>query len=113
MAKNYGSFAKDKNQVVIDIGTKFTTSDATSSPQNSPLAITTAVTTIAVPTDAAEMVIMGTVALRVSEIVGMTTYDFIPANQREVIPVARMDNVYIKADSTTGSLNFRFNHVAT
>lgn len=92
----------------IQIGGSFQTSDATGTPQNSPLSYTTGVITIAVPDNAVELILNPTTDLRVSELLAMTTYDIVIGGSKESIPVARMSNVYVKRDSASGTLNFRF-----
>jgi hypothetical protein len=109
MPKSFGSFALDSNSRPIESPTGISTQDATGSPQVSPLAITTGVTTIAVPTNAVEMVVTSSVVLRVSELLAMTRYFTIAANQTQVIPLARTDLLYVRGDSSAGTLSFNFN----
>lgn len=92
----------------IQIGNSFQTSDATASPQNSPLAYSTVIITIAVPVNAVELIVNPSTAMRISELPAMTTYDVIAALSKESIPVAGMNFVYIIRDSSNGTLNFRF-----
>ena len=103
-----GSLPRDRNGIAIQVGFSFSTSDATGTPQVSPLAFSTAVITIVVPDTAVEMVCMPTTDMRISELVGMAQYDVIKANIKEVIGCAKQQNIYIKRDSADGSLNFRF-----
>lgn len=93
---------------VMQVMAQFTTQDETSTPKTSPLAYTTAVITLKVPKEAIQVTFMPTTDMRVSDIVGMTTYDVIKANTKETIGCAGMQNIYIIRDSADGSLNFKF-----
>lgn len=111
MAKAYNQFKHESDRNVIPIANNFTTQDATGTPQTSPLSYSNSVITIAVPEDAAEMVLFPTTDLRVSEIVAASRYDVIQANTKEIVACANMDSIYIVRDSADGSLRFRFLHV--
>jgi hypothetical protein len=108
MAKNFASLAVEDNNTRLQTGCGIQTSDATASPQNSPLTITTGVTTIAVPTNAAEMVVKCDVAIRISEVAAMTTYFTLPASTVLAVPLARTDSIYIRGDAAGGTLQFYF-----
>ena len=108
MAKNYGSFVKDDNNESIVTGNGIQTFDSTASPKNSPLAITTGTTTLAVPSNAAEVVFNSSVALRISEVSNLATYFVIGASTTIAIPVGRLDNIYVAGDSSSGTLQFYF-----
>lgn len=106
---NFGSLARDRNQVAIQTGSSFTNADATGTPQTSPLAYTTGVYTIVVPTAAFELILMPTTDLRVGTEVTVATYDIVKANTKEAIGVANMQTIYIQRDASNGTLYFRFN----
>lgn len=108
MPKDYLSMPKDDNSISIPTGTGFLTQDATATPKTSPLAYSNSVITIAIPSNAAEVVFLPSTALRVSNIVGMTTYYTQPASTEHVYCVSRMDSIYIVRDSADGTLNFYF-----
>lgn len=112
MAKNglqsLNSLVRDQDRVPIQIGSSFQTEDATSTPQTSPLSYTASTTNLVVPDNAVEFVCQPTTALRISENSDMTPYDVIASNTKEAIPCARMSNIYITRDSSSGTLNFRF-----
>ncbi len=99
---------RDANRIAVQACGSFVTSDATSVAQTSPLSYTGSVTTIVVPDNALECILNPTTALRVSELVGMAQYDVIAANTKESIPCADMQNIYIKQDASSGTVNFRF-----
>jgi len=106
--KEDGNLPEDLNLRPIQIGGSFVTQDDTGTPQTSPLSYSSAVITIAVPTNALEFIVNPSTDMRISDIVGMARYDVIAANTKEAISVAEMDNVYIIRDSADGTVNFRF-----
>ncbi len=108
MAKDFASFKRDDNFVAIQTGTHFRTNDATGVPQQSPIAIDTNVTTIQIPSDAAEVVFLFSVATKVSEALAMPGYYTQPANIVQAYGVAGMDTMYIAAAAGTGTANFYF-----
>lgn len=109
-AANQGSMFRDDNRSSVPVGSSFVTADVTGTPQTSPLSLTTtAVFTIVVPDNAVLMTVYCSAAIRISELVGMAQYDVVPAYTKEVIHVSKMQNVYIKNDSTgTNNLYFKF-----
>lgn len=108
MARTYGNLATDASNKAIQAGNSIQTSDATASPNNSPLAFTSAVTTLVVPINALELVVTPSTALQVSELVAMGTYNVISAGTTMAFGVAGMSKFYIKADSSSGTLQFYF-----
>lgn len=108
MPKVYDNLSRDGSSAPIPSGNGILTADISGSPKLSPLAITTGVTTIAVPMNAAEMVIYSDVAVRIGEALALSSYFTIPATTAWVIPLAHSDNVYLRADSGTGTLQFYF-----
>lgn len=103
-----GPLVKDSNNHKVQIGSGFTVADVTTVPQTSPLSYTTGVVTIVVPDRAVEMILSPTTDLRISDTVGVATYDVIKANTKESIPCARQQNIYLQRDASNGTLNFRF-----
>src|ERR1035437_4953490 len=97
-ASYLNSLVIDQNAEAVQVGSSFVTVDATASPQASPLAFSSAVITIVPPDNAVEFVVAPTAALRVSELVGMGSYDVVAASTKESIPCARMSAIYIKRD---------------
>ncbi|MFA5037064.1 MAG: hypothetical protein WC479_07810 [Candidatus Izemoplasmatales bacterium] len=112
MAKNYSNIPKDGSARVIPVASGIKTEDATSTPQESPLAYTSAaVITIEVPENAAELIIKPSTDLRVSEEVAMGSYFVADGGSVHVIPVGRTDQIYIKGDSADGTLSFYFHFI--
>lgn len=103
-----GNVSRDGSRIAVQAGGSFTVADATGTPKTSPLAVSSAVITITVPDNAIEMIINPSAAMRISDTVGMTTYDVIAANTKESIPCAKMQYIYIVRDSGDLTLNFRF-----
>jgi hypothetical protein len=99
---------RDDNTTAVQIGSSIQTSDATATPQNSPLAFSNTVITIVIPDNAVEFIVAPSKDLRVSELANMSTYDVVATGTKEAIPCARMQNIYIVRDSADGTLNFRF-----
>lgn len=108
MARTYSNLARDASNAVIQAGNSFQTSDATASPNTSPLSYTGSVTTLVVPINALELVLTPSTALRISELVAMGTYNVISAGTTMAFGVAGMSKVYIKQDSANGTLQFYF-----
>jgi hypothetical protein len=110
MAKDYNFFKRDDNRVTIPTGTGFETQDATGTPQKSPLTVSSSVITIAIPTDAAEMVVSVDQDCRLSEeATAADRYYVIKANTAEVIGCSNIDTLYLLRNAATDvALNFRF-----
>ena len=109
MSKAYSNIVKDASSRVMQVASGIKTEDATAIPQESPLAYTSAaVITIAIPTNAAELIINPSTNLRVSEESDLASYFVADASAFHVIPVGRTDNIYIKGDAVDGTLNFYF-----
>lgn len=112
MSKSYSNLCKDGSARVMQVASSIKTEDATSTPQESPLAYTTAsVLTLTIPSDAAELIINPSTNLRVSEETAMGSYFVADASAFHVIPVGRTDYIYIKGDAADGTLNFYFHVV--
>ena len=110
MAKNFQTFKRDDNQVPIMTGTHIQCFDATGTPQESPLTVSNvAISTIAIPVNAAEVVFNPSVALRVSEDADMDTGYFVQtAAATQAYGVAGMDNIYIRGDAASAVVQFYF-----
>lgn len=106
-----GALTRDDNNTAVQSANGFATSDATASPQSSPISYTTGVVTIVVPDNAIECILMPTTDLRVSTDSGVAAYDLIKANTKESIPCTRTQNIYVQRDASNGSLYFRFHTV--
>lgn len=85
----------------------FQTKDATTVPQGSPLAYSSAVITLKTPTNAVEITLAPTTDLRYSEDPTMATYDIIKAGSKEVIGLYDGD-LYIKRDASDGTVAFSY-----
>lgn len=103
-----GGLTSDANRNPVQVGNQFQTNDNTGTPQNSPLSYSTTVLTLAVPDNAIQVTFMPTTDMRYSDLLAMTRYDVVRTNVKELIPCARMSNIYIVRDSADGSLNFKF-----
>jgi len=112
MVKSYKNLPKDGSARVMQVATGIETSDATATPQTSPLTYTTSTTTITIPADCAELNLKPSTALKVSEDSTMTTYFVIDADSWHTIPVGRTDYLYIAGETAGGTLNFYFHEVA-
>jgi len=108
MAKNFEKLQRDNNRVPIMTGSGILTSDATGTPQTSPLTINATVTTIVVPTNAAEMVVQCNADLKISEAVGMATYFTLSAGVALALPLSATDTIYLSTVSGAGILQFYF-----
>ena len=108
MAKVFSNLPTDGGGRPIQTGNAFVLADITGTPKTSPLAIDTNVTTIAVPTNALEMVLSCDVAIRIGTAVAVTTYFTLGASTVLAIPVGTMDNIYIRTGSGSGTLQFYF-----
>lgn len=107
-SKNFGSLKIDENNRTIMSGSGISTVDVSGTPKTSPLSYSSTTLTIAIPTNAAEMVLTPSTALRIGENSAMSRYYVIPASTTIAIPVADTDNIYIVRDSADGTLSFFF-----
>lgn len=112
MAKTFGSLARDDNRVPIMTGDGFQTQDATGTPQTSPLTVpaqSSSITTITIPTSAAEMVMVSDVNLRISEESTVADrYFVLPAAYVLAVSVANRDVIYLAGDSAEATVSFYF-----
>lgn len=115
MAKSYSNLKRDASNEPLMTGTTLLFQDATGTPQTSPLSVpdqSSSVTTITIPTNAAEMEILSNVALRVGSLAALTSnYYVVPANTPKVFMVSGTDTIYIAGDSATATVQFHFNCV--
>jgi hypothetical protein len=96
----------------------FATEDATGTPVTSPAAVSNVgITTLNVPTAAAQVLIISSVALRVSEDSTMTHYMVIPANTPVNFPcltpaidqqLINTGALYMQGDASAAVVQFRF-----
>ena len=106
MAKSYGTFARDQNNVPILSGKKFVTNigGGIRSVEN----ITT-ITSIPVPTNAVEFVAWGDGVWHITEQSTVLNGRYaVPANVVHAFGVAGMDSFNVAAASGTVALNFYF-----
>lgn len=117
---SFGPFPMAPNRVVMDnFENYFMTTDATGTPQKSPLAVAAAsTTTIVVPAAAVEMVILSSTALRVSESDPVAApYFVVPANTVFRVPCmtpalnTATGNIFLRADSADATVQFMFLNV--
>jgi hypothetical protein len=99
---------KDAYNNAMQSGNGFQTQDDTDTPQTSPLAYSSSVITIKVPTAAIEMILFPTTDLLVSDVANMATYDLITGDTKESLPCAGQRYIYLKRSTVDGSLRFRF-----
>jgi len=99
---------KDDNSISIPTGSGFVTADASNTPKLSPLAYSSTIIAISIPSNAAEVVFTPSTALRVSEVAGMTQYHTQTAGVTQAYCVGRMDTIYIVRDSADGVVSFYF-----
>lgn len=97
----------DGNRNAMSYGAVPQTSDATGTPVVSPVTVTTG-TTLTVPLNAAQITIISSAALRISELSDVSTYFVIPATTPITIDVARLAFLYLKQDSTSCTVQFYF-----
>ena len=90
------------------IGASFITHDSSATPKTSPLAYSSSVLTIDVPTNAAEIVLKPSTDLRISEVSTGSPYFLINSSTTQAISVGSTDKFYIVRDASDGTLNFYF-----
>lgn len=98
---------EDDNEA-LQILTKFQTEDGAVPSNRSPLIYSTVIKKIVVPNDVFEFVLSPSTDLRISSLPNVSNYDKILAGSKEVLPIGRMSNVYIRGDVAGGTLFFRF-----
>ena len=109
MAKSFSNLSRDGSQTAMQTGRGIATQDATASPQTSPFTLPSAsITTISVPSNAAELVMFCATAFKVSEDSTVTRYFMIPASTTIAIPLSGTDTIYLQASTGTPTLYFYF-----
>jgi hypothetical protein len=103
--KNPGILLEDQQHISIQTESGLLTTNGS---QGSPLTATTTIIDLLIPRNCTSVRIGCSTDLLVSEDPMMATYYTIPATNAEVFPVARTDNLYIKAASGTSVVNFMF-----
>ncbi len=100
------------DQAEVQIASGFFTTDNTAgTAMSSPKAYGTATIPLVVPPNAVELILNPSTDLRVSDVSNLLSYDVIAATSKEAIGCAKMGTVYIKQDSTSGTVNFRFSYI--
>jgi hypothetical protein len=99
------------DNVPIQIPTNFQTVDGADSPLTSPTPYTGSISPLTLPESAISVDLAPTTDLRVSEDPTMASYTIVPAGSEVEFPCgsSSIGAIYIKADSSDGSLLFRFN----
>src|SRR5690349_7150145 len=111
MAKDFSRLKRDDNQVPLMTGTHIQCFDETSGTAlKSPLTYTNlAITDLVIPSNAAEVVLLPSVATRVSEDADMSSGYYVqPASTIQAYGVAGMDHIYLLGDAASGVLQFYF-----
>lgn len=107
--KTFQNLGREASRHVLQTGNAAVMRDATAVPFESPLTFDTNIVTIAVPTNAAEIVVKPSVALRVGYDSTLADgYYVVNASERELFPVAGTSTLYIRGDAATGILQFFF-----
>jgi hypothetical protein len=105
----YGSVPFDDNRAPVNGHNYFQTQDATAGTNVvSPVAATTAVTTLVIPQNAVSVTLISDGIFKVSEQASMSQYATIPVGTPITLDVARQLNLYIAA-ATTANVSFIFN----
>ena len=104
---NLGGLVNDANHIAINVAAGIQTSDATGTPVTSPTAFPTTITTLTVPLNAINFVVIPLAnTINVGEVsTSVTTYITCPTGIATKIPCARMASIFIKANTgaATGS----------
>lgn len=103
--------SRDSNHILVGAFGSFVTTDATGTPQVSPITVSSSVINLVVPDNATQLVLSNNAnALRISEVSTVTgNYYVLPASTSNfVIDVARMTNVYLLQDSASVTVQFMF-----
>lgn len=108
--KSLGRLARDSNRKELQAGTGISTQDATTVPITSPYTYLGVgnITTINIPTNAAEFIIKPSTDLRISELNTMARSYTVSAGATHAFSVAGMNLIYIDAVAAGGVLNFYF-----
>lgn len=106
---NFGNVQLDASRRGLSSsnGNGIQTTDATATPQNSPLAITTATAILQIPLNATAIVVTGSAAMNISELSSMASYFTLPSGSQLTIPITNQLFLYFTT-ATTGNLSFYF-----
>lgn len=112
MPKNFENLPRSASHQVIQTANCTAMQDASDTPNKSPLAITTSITTIEIPENAAEIVLKSSVDIRIGVDADLSDgYYVAAANEGKTFGCASMDQIFVRGDSESGTLNFFFNIV--
>ena len=100
-----GILPEDVRGCLIPIPSKIQTTDNTSTPQVSPVTVTTNLT-LAVPNNALYVNLYSTTAFYVSENSASNSKDIIPASTKVKLPCAGLQNLYLTVSSATVYFSF-------
>ena len=105
-----GQFTKDESSQSAKLGNQIVTADITASPKTSPLTVSNAAITLAVPTNAISVTFFSTSNdVRVSDVSGVSTYFVLKASVLVTIPCAKMSSIYVLRDGgSDATLQFFF-----
>ena len=111
MSKTFAHMTCNNNYQVIT-GHDIKTKDATSTPQESPLAYTTSEIELVIPSNAVEIVMRASTDIRIKTETGASDYFVLPADTTMVFGVAKRadagESLYFIRDASNGTLNFYF-----
>lgn len=110
----FGGLTNDANHNGMTgvLGSGMQTTDISASPIVSPATVTTGGTTVTIPVNAAQMVIIATTEpLLISETSAYTNTFLLPVATLITIDVARMGLIYLKGSGGSATVNFYFNIV--
>jgi hypothetical protein len=121
-SNSFGPFPQAPNHVVMSgFQNYFMTTDATGTPQKSPLAVAAAATTtINIPAAAVEMVLISSTALRISEsdpaaapyfVIPASTVFHVPCMSPALNASDTTGQLFLRADSADATVQFMFLNV--
>jgi hypothetical protein len=112
---NFGGMVNDGNRNTMLMGAGPSTSDATGTPQTSPLTVSnSAVTALLVPANAVQLVITAitnTINISEADPTVAANYFTLPTGLVLTIDVARCSTLYLKANTGAATVSFYFNVV--
>lgn len=106
---NFGGVCVDANHISMSYAAGMQTTDISTVPIVSPVAVTTgAVTTLTNPLNAVQITLATNQDLRLSELSTMATYYIIPGGTTITVDIARVATLYVKADSSNANVKFYY-----
>lgn len=105
---DFAGMPDDGNHSAMPYASGVQTSDNTGTPVTSPVALSTATTTLTVPLNAGSVIFYAAAATNVSEVSNMASYYTIPAGGSLTVDCARMGKIYVAAVTGTPALSFLF-----